>query len=149
MRAVKRVCFFALILAFIIAFSGCGLKKAAKLLSGVQVVTGTMSYTDPPEGHDELVWDEKAMFGLNFPGGVIKYHFVIGGNHYYTLEKLSYDGFKACIQEIKEMDFTQDVTEDEYRYEGHHEEYKNRYIRIDYNQSELGPDEVVIVAGYN
>jgi len=33
----KRVCTFALIFVFIIVFPGCGLKKAAKLLSGIKV----------------------------------------------------------------------------------------------------------------
>lgn len=152
MSVAKKVCIFALIFVLLFAFSGCVLKKAKKLLSEVKIETGTMSYTDRPAGDDELVWDEKAMFGLKYPGGVIKSHSVIAGIHFYTFEELSYDQFKTCIQEIKDMGFTQDVREDEYRYQGHHEEYTNRYIWIDYIKPSVGvvgPDEVKIRAGHD
>jgi uncharacterized CHY-type Zn-finger protein len=59
----------------------------------------TQEYYGPYKGHDELVWDEEAMFGMKFPGGEIYSHYVILGRHSYEIHGLSYKKFKACIQE--------------------------------------------------
>jgi len=148
MRVARKVCVSALMFILLITFSGCISKKVDKLLSEVEVVTDTVKPTPgPPEGQGELVWDEEAMFGLKFPSGEIVFHNVVGGAHFYTVEGLPYDQFKACIKEIKDLGFTQSVKEDEYMYEGYHVKCVTRFIKIRYFEGGTGYTSVDIVAG--
>lgn len=87
-------------------------------------------YSGPLDGHDELIWDEKAMFGLKQPNGVIRDHFVDLTGNCYILEEMSQDEIYATIQAIKDLGFTLDAFENDGGYSAYHEKYTNRKLSL-------------------
>lgn len=143
---MMRVCVCVFLLLFLA--SGCKVKISGNDIPGVENKSAEYGadYSGPLKGNDELVWDEKAMFGLKQPDGVIKHHFVELTGHCYILTDMSEHEIKATIQAIKDLGFTYEVDEAEYRYSGYHEKYTGKNLSLSYSTDESGPDEVWITS---
>lgn len=145
MRTGKGIKILVFAFVLFILTPGCGLTKRIDSDIKIEVTTGpTDDYSGPLDGENELVWNEKTMFGLNNPGGVMKDHFVNLQGQCYIMEEMTTDQIEACIQEIKDLGFTLEPKEKEYCYEAFHEKQTNRRLSIFYYDNTDTPDQIWI-----
>jgi len=84
------------------------------------------------------------MYGLKFPGGTIKDHFDEIGLEMYVIHDITLDQIKACIQDMKDLGFTEDAEEGENYYMGSYSENKNITLSIEYSYyEEIGYEAII------